>query len=38
MLQVKPVVSDFDAFMLGCKGPMNFQPLPQEQVEIMLLG
>eukprot|EP00913_Durusdinium_trenchii_P020120 g18908.t1 len=29
--KVKPVVSDFDAFMLGCKGPMNFQPLPQEQ-------
>ncbi|CAK9077464.1 unnamed protein product, partial [Durusdinium trenchii] len=33
--KVKPVVSDFDPFVLGCAGPMNFQPLPPGQVELV---
>ncbi|CAJ1383362.1 unnamed protein product [Effrenium voratum] len=33
--KVKPVVSDFDAFMLGCSGAMSFEKLPEEQVKVM---
>jgi len=33
--KVKPVVSDFDAFMLGCSGNIRFEPLPPDQVDMM---
>lgn len=32
---VKPVVSDFDTFLVGSKG-MSYEPLPAKQVELML--
>jgi hypothetical protein len=33
--QVKPVVSDLDAFLVGARGTQHFEPLPAEQVELL---
>ena len=33
-VQVKPVVSDFDTFTVGCRG-IRHEPTPPEQVELI---
>jgi CRP-like cAMP-binding protein len=32
--EVKPVVSDFDAFVIGSTSSMNYSPMPAEQVKL----
>jgi len=32
---VKPVVSDFDAFLIGCSGSKFVDPIPQDQLDLV---